>query len=73
MKHIITTKQVAERYEVKPQTVRLWVSEGLKPRGTRGRELLFDVHDVVRWLRKNRPNKPIHFLDALWAADNVRD
>lgn len=68
---LLTTKEAAKRYSVKPQTVNRWVGEGLKPRGEWRGERVFDVRDVVRWLWKNRPNKRLPFFDAMWVSDRL--
>jgi excisionase family DNA binding protein len=53
MKEFLTTKDVAERYDVPVETVRKWRNDGTGPRGARfGRHVRYPLGELERWERE---------------------
>lgn len=52
--HLLTVEQVAERLHVHPQTVRLWIREGLLGRHKVGRYSRISEDQLARFLDDRR-------------------
>ena len=57
-KEIVTVKELAERLNLKPETIRTWARQGLIPslRPT-AKTLRFDLEDVIRGMSQISKNR----------------